>query len=157
MDNESLVLYLRLRNVSTDLTFAPLDPYFDRGWHAKDSLRTPFKPLTLLEAGDKRFYGSSSDWYPRGRRQRAWVNGRVDEPVFLEPGRSLETFVSTDGRTPGLAEALAASDGPVLYRVHLRVGPVEHQGRQVPATAVIGVEVRPEDVKPPPPWWRPRR
>jgi hypothetical protein len=162
MEYPSLVLYLRLRNTS-EVAFAPLDPYFDRGWRSDDSKRTPFRPLTLLEAGEKRFYGSSSDWYPRDRPskdrawRRAWVNGRVDEPVFLEPGKSLETFVSTDGRTPGLAEALAAADGPVMYRVHMRVGPVEHQGRQVPATAVVGVEIRPDEVKPPPPWWRPRR
>src|SRR5262249_34741126 len=103
------------------------------------------------QAGDKQFYGSSSDWYPLGRsarlkQNRSWVVGRKDEAVFLKPGETLETFVSTDGRDPRVVGALAA-DEPLLYRVHLRVGLVEHRGREVPATAVIGVEVRREDIR----------
>jgi hypothetical protein len=150
MDHESLVVHLRLRNLSKDQTFAPLDPYFDRGW---ESTRKPPAPLTLLEVGDQKFYGSSSDWYPldrsvKDKRQynRSWVVGRQNEPELLRPGGVLETFVSTDGRDARVARALADLSGPAVYRVHLRIGLVENKGREVPATAIIGIEIDPKDI-----------
>src|SRR5262249_53128687 len=59
--HESLVLHLRLRNVSAASTFTPLDNYFDRNW--KKGRGAP--PLTLLEVGTRRFYGGPAEWSPR--------------------------------------------------------------------------------------------
>jgi hypothetical protein len=62
--HDSLVLYLSLRNVSTDLSFTPLDNYLDRHWKRGD----PSPPLTQLEVGsENRFVGGPANWFPRFR------------------------------------------------------------------------------------------
>ncbi len=181
MDFDSLVLHLRLRNTSSNLSFVPLDPYFDRGWlhegaaperpkddegpDALDRYRQASNdhwekgkgspPLTLLEVGDRRFFGSSSDWYDRKRaaaenRRRAWVEGRLDKPPYLGPGETVETIVSTDGRDPRLDDALRNAQGPLLYRIHLRRGLVRRtRGDEVSATAVVGVPFTTQDIQTP--------
>jgi hypothetical protein len=185
MSHDSLVLHLRLRNCSSEYAFVPLDPWFDRGWphrgapperpgddegpdalsryqqasnefweHGKES-----PPLTVLEVGERRFFGSSSDWYERNDAasknfRRAWVDGRKDDPQhpeYLKPGDSVDTFVSTDGRDPRLNEVLKTASDPLLYRIHVRRGLVTRtKGDKMPATAVIGVTFSTSDIHPPP-------
>jgi hypothetical protein len=181
MDFDSLVLHLRLRNTSEHLSFVPLDPYFDRGWahegappvrpreddgpEALERYRQASNqywekgkgspPLTVLEVGERRFFGSSSDWYDRkrsaaGNYHRAWVEGRLDKQPYLKPGETLETFVSTDGRDPRLDDVLSSTQGPLLYRIHLRRGLVQRtRGDEISATAVIGVTFSTQDIQAP--------
>jgi hypothetical protein len=186
MDFDSVVLHLRLRNTSSNSSFVPLDPYFDRGmrhpgavparpaeadgpdalaryeegsngyWEKWTDKKVGYPqggpPLTLLEVGERRYFGSSSDWYERNRDpglrlRRAWVEGRSDLPQYLDPGKTLDTFVSTDGRDSRLQEQLKTYHGPLLYRVHLRRGLVTRSdGKQVSATAVIGVRFTTDDI-----------
>jgi hypothetical protein len=186
MDYHSLVLHLRLRNRSTDYAFVPLDPYFDRGWRHRDAppkrpdndegpdVLSRYQkvsneywetgegaaPLTFLEIGERRFYGSSSDWYPRDRERnrksdvkyfRAWVDGRKDNPPYLKPGEEMETVVSTDGRDPRLDEVLKTASEPLLYRIHVRRGlGTRPKGDKIPLTALIGVTFSTSDIHPPP-------
>src|SRR6185437_6270367 len=95
---DSLVLYLALKNLSSDHAFAPLDNYFDRYWKQGTDQLPPF---TQLEVGSKtRFYGGPAIWYPRGdtRHERQWVEGRkAVDPELLQPGEEKEFFVCTDG------------------------------------------------------------
>ena len=98
---DSLVLYLALKNLSSEYAFAPLDNYFDRFWNPTMDQLPPF---TQLEAGDKaRFYGGPAKWFPRGikDKKRQWVEGRkaVDADL-LQPGEEKEFFVCTDGQDP---------------------------------------------------------
>ncbi len=146
----SLVLHLRLKNVSEDQSFQPLDRFFDRRWEEGRSAGPP--PLTLLEAGPGwRFYGGPAEWHPRpgpGRDSDALpefnylMNGPepavdpVDRP--LDPGQSAEVFVCTDGNDPRAGE-LVRHPGPFLWRVEVRRGLVRIRGREVPAAAVVGV------------------
>lgn len=146
--NPSLVLYLRLRNVSKEYAFTPLDNYFDRFYQpgSGDS-----KPLTCLEIGNKRFYGGPGKWYPRDRDtkkkvSREWVEGRDNYPKDVPPGQADDTLVCTDGQDPRVMAALADYSGALLWRVHLRRGVVEVGGREVPATTVVGVQFSTRDI-----------
>jgi hypothetical protein len=152
LPEDSLVLYLKIKNLASDYAFTPLDNYFDRNWKGVGPA-----PLTVLQAGDETFFGGPARWcslieYQNGKR-REWLDapGRKNvDRVGLGPGESMETLVCTDGNDPKIAKFLfgkevngrriGAYHGPLLWRVHLRRGRIYRDGRQYPATAVIGVK-----------------
>jgi hypothetical protein len=152
---DSLVLNLELENTSADSIFTPLDNYFDRKWQEGLEGQGP-PPFTFLEVGENRFFGGPAEWRPitgaganKGRRQ--WLAGRKEfDAVGLAPGEKLRTFVCTDGEDNNVALLLFGVDegkkrrepyrGPLLWRVQLRRGLINHRGRALSATAVIGVE-----------------
>jgi DNA-directed RNA polymerase subunit RPC12/RpoP len=155
LNGPSLVLHLRLENMSTDETFQPLDRFFDRKW--QDGKATA-PPLTLLEAGPKlRFYGGPAEWRPRSHARNINappefiylmggehpVADPIDRP--LGAGETSEVFVCTDGNDPRTTE-LARYRGEFLWRVHVRRGLVRVLDREVPAAAVVGVVFSDRDV-----------
>jgi phage FluMu protein Com len=151
--NDSLVLYLDLKNLSDDYAFAPLDNYFDRYWRAGED---PIPPLTLLEVSDKyRFYGGPAHWYPRGdpHNRREWVKGRRDQADLLQPGEEKQMFVCTDGYDDKAAAVLFGErlggkyDGPFLWRIRVRRGTVRVGEKDYSATAVIGVRFTHSDIR----------
>jgi hypothetical protein len=143
--HDSLVLTLKLRNVSADQAFAPLDNYFDRAWKPGMSLM----PLTYLEAGKHRIFGPAR-WVPPEKRRdeyTEYVEGRaLADPVGLKPGAEVEGQICTDGNSDEAARVLFGGPdappepGPFLWRVRLRCGLIEWRGRERSATTVIGVE-----------------
>lgn len=144
----SLVLHLRLANRSRDFCFAPLDSYFDRNYNPRSG---DSSPLTCLEIGTSTFYGGPAKWVPRDRDpnkrlRREWIESRTNIDARLDPGKSIETFVCTDGDDEKVLQALADSKDSLLWRVHLRRGLVRVDGRDVPATAIIGVPFSPRDI-----------
>jgi hypothetical protein len=153
--NDSLVLRLKLRNVSTDQAFAPLDNYFDRSWKPGQG----DLPLTHLEAAGRCFCGPAH-WHPqsdRGADRPEWLEGRAPtDAADLAPGAAMESYVSTDGndeeavrlllgerKTPGAPPPFL---GPFLWRVRLRRGLIEWDGKPRSATTVIGVEFTRSDI-----------
>jgi hypothetical protein len=157
--HDSLVLYLRLRNVAEDYAFTPLDNYFDRHWAGKGS-----PPLTVLQAGPANFFGGPAKWYPLSRPKRdwsprEWVEGRPNvDPDGLRPGEEKETFVCTDGQDARAALHLFGTDadgkqvkgpyrGALLWRVQLRRGLIAYKNRRLPAAAVVGVEFTEKDYR----------
>jgi hypothetical protein len=140
---DSLVLRLRLRNTASDYSFAPMDNYFDRRWDGKSG----DAPLTVLVAGEGVFFGGPAPWYRLDDRQNAreWVEGRQKVMPMLEPGKSMETFVCTDGDDPKVLAGVARHKGKLLWRVNLRRGLIDHKGRLLPAQCVVGVEFTAKD------------
>jgi hypothetical protein len=140
--HDSLVLTLKLRNVSDDQTFAPLDNYFDRHWKPGQG---PV-PLTHLVAGSHRLCGPARWNPPGGKDKTEWVQGRHRDLTGLKPGEEQQGFVCTDGDDPVAARALfgekgvPAEPGPFLWRVRLRRGLIDWNGQERSATTVIGVE-----------------
>ncbi|HEY7424226.1 MAG TPA: hypothetical protein VH682_08335 [Gemmataceae bacterium] len=147
---DSLVLYLSMKNLSSEYAFAPLDNYFDRRW---ESGQDQVPPLTQLEVGDKyRFYGGPAKWYPYGSGdRREWVVGRKGfDPDLLQPGEEKEFFVCTNGRdAKGILALFGVNDdkpvrpayhGQLLWRVRVRRGLVRIEDKQYSATAVVGVK-----------------
>jgi phage FluMu protein Com len=151
--NDSLVLYLNLKNLSDEYAFAPLDNYFDRYWRPGVDM---IPPLTLLEVGNKqRFYGGPAHWYPRGdaNNRREWVKGRRDQADLLQPGEEKEMFVCTDGYDDKAAAVLFGErpgeeyNGSFLWRVRVRRGLVRVGDKDYPATAVVGVRFSSSDIR----------
>jgi hypothetical protein len=148
---DSLVLYLSLKNLSSEYAFAPLDNYFDRRWEPGQD-QVP--PLTQLEVGDKyRFYGGPAEWYPRGdpNNRRQWVEKPPGfESDLLQPGEEKEFFVCTDGHDARGVRVLFGENhdergtlaylGPFLWRVRIRRGLVWIENKQYSATAVVGIK-----------------
>ena len=146
---DSLVLYLRMKNLSSEYAFAPLDNYFDRRYDG--GARPPF---TLLEVGDKyRFYGGPAEWYPLGdpNHRRVRVEGRNNVPDVLPPGEQKELFVCTNGYDEKAAAVLFGEKRPYrgsfLWRVRVRRGLVRFEGKEYSATAVIGVRFTDADIR----------
>jgi hypothetical protein len=132
----TLVLHLKIRNVSTDLEFKPMDVFYNRQWHEKDHSEPP---LTYLELGpDQRLYGGPAQFVPRGAQHQVVLGDNHDK--LLQPGEEMETFVCTDGFNALAAESVESYHGPLLWRVHLRRGLVRVNGHEKRAGAVIGVE-----------------
>jgi hypothetical protein len=115
----ALVLRLRLRNLSSDAIFAPLDEAFIRE-------RDHGSPESFIETGnDERIYifplAIQSEWSIRGQAF----------PV-LKPGESAETMVVSS------PEARGRAADPMTWRVRLRTGLDE--------TEVVGVQFRIADI-----------
>jgi hypothetical protein len=151
-DQETLALHLRLRNVSDDVYFKPLDSYFDRRW--KLSKPAGIMPYTFLTLGDKRFFGGPLDWQPhstakgdRFREPRMLVVGQ-DHDKELGPGEEMNTFICTDPQDRATATLDKLKDkGPYLWRFQVRRGLVQVGDRELSATAVVGVEFKRADVQ----------
>lgn len=140
--DDSLVLHLRLRNVSSDVVYSPTDPFFDRRW--KKGQAWGNRPYTYLEIGARRVYGGALPWTPsRPVAVRETVEGQAHRR--LQPGETLDTFVCTDP-DDHVAKLLAGHRGGCLWRVQLRRGLVAVRGRDLPATAVVGCEFAAADV-----------
>jgi hypothetical protein len=139
---ETLVLHLRLKNVSPDLTFYPTDPYFDRRpKYAAD------KPYTLVEVGDKKFFGGLIAFETEsGPYERSWVEGQESDNQPLKPGEARETVVVTRPRDE-VFDAVQKAKGRAVWRVQVRRGLVPFHGQEVPVTAVVGVEFTAADVQ----------
>jgi hypothetical protein len=146
--HESLVLHLKVTNLSDTFAFVPVEDFFDRKYSG-----TGVPPFTCLElAPDQRFYGGPGTWYPIGspqRLQREWVEGRQN--LVLKPGESAETFVCTDGNDTDLDKRLKDHEGELFWRVHVRCGPVRYHDNDVDklvaATAVVGVAFSDRDYR----------
>lgn len=139
----SLVLHLRVKNLSSQYAFAPLDAYFDR--RHDEGVREPWTFLEPVGSG-VRFFGGPAVWRPEKvskdeRVRREWIAGRPRILPYLEPGQEWETFICTDG-SKDLNDTIDRHKGLYRWRIHLRRGPVEVPGRSapVPASAVVAVE-----------------
>ncbi len=152
--DDVLVLRLTVRNVSEDVVFRPLDAFFVRQWKKREGQTLAGMPFTYLEAGEQRFFGGPVRWQP----PQPHLPGRLKDPVEivvgqdldreLRPGEEVKTFLCTDPYDP-VREELLRYRGPLLWRVQVRRGLVPVKGRDVPSTAVVGVEFTDADVKRP--------
>ena len=152
----SLVLHLKLRNISSNTVFQPMDSVFDRRWKQSNA-KSNTPPLTMLElvssAGGSRFlFGGPADFHrvpltpQSGGDLPQWVEGNHYTEV-LKPGEEMDTFVCTDGDDKTTTEAVDNHHGKLLWRVHLRRGIVPYNGRLVPVSTVVGVEFTDEDYR----------
>jgi phage FluMu protein Com len=159
--SDSLVLHLKLKNLSTEYAFVPLEDSFDRTWTGGKIPNMPpldAMPLTVLQAGSASFVGGPAGWRPRvvslameKKLERAWMEGRPSPKDVkpLLPGETQTTFTATNGQKETIITTLLAHKGDFFWRVHLRQGPIPIKGRDepVPSTTVVGVSFAAKDVK----------
>jgi hypothetical protein len=134
-----VVLTVRVKNVSPDLTFHPLDPAFNRKEAATDS------PPTALVVGKSTFAGGPIAWPFQKNVRRKYERAQADDDKPLAPGES-RTYVVTSDTRPEVIRAVQNARDTILWRVQVRRGLVEYRGREVPVTALVGVEFKASDV-----------
>lgn len=144
---ESLVLWLQLRNRSRDVLFKPMDRFFTRRWKPLKA-GAELMPFTMLVMGERTFYGGPTAWQPPARSDRfrdpvELIEGQ-NYDTELRPGEETTTFVCTDPDDHAAA-ALDKYDGQLLWRVQVRRGLLRWTTprgveREDPTTAVIGVQ-----------------
>ncbi len=152
---DSLILRLKLKNVSADQSFCPLDYYFNRKWKEKSRNSYP-PPFTLVQFGtekpEKSFFGGPANWLPlalAGSKKSQSPRETVEDENLdktLEPGDEMTAFLCTDGDDSS-AQAIFTHQGPMLWRLQVRRGLVPVGAKEIPATAVIGVEFGATDIK----------
>jgi hypothetical protein len=136
----ALVLTLRIRNRSSDLWIHPMDPAFTRRARGND------RPATGLEVGGQKFWGGAIDWPPTNQQfERVYERAQEADAVPLGPGEIRDYVVFTDTDAAVLSAVESAST-PLLWRIQVRRGLIEYRGKEIPVTAVIGVEFQRNDV-----------
>jgi len=142
-EGESLVLHLHLKNVSKDTSFRPVDPYWERKWEEDDPKRGTM-PYTYLSANNHN-YGGVLPWdarirrAPNGRLIGELLEGQEENQKILKPGEEMRTIIATLP-DKDLPRTLGRVKEPMVWRVQLRRGLVEHKGKEISTTAVVGVD-----------------
>ena len=132
---DALTLRLKVTNTSADLLIHPLDPAFNR--------KTTDKILTHLVVGKQTYYGGPVPW--PFRTARVYEESQEHDADPLRPGETREYTVCSDTNSRLLAEVKKTRE-PILWRIQVRRGLIDFKGREVPVTAVIGVEFKSEEV-----------
>ena len=139
---DSLVLHVRFRNCSNNVTFSPTDPYFERRWKGPSY---GSKPYTFLEIGYQRFYGGTIPW-KKGQllEDRERIEGQ--EFRLLRPGEEFTTVACSDP-TDSVFDVLESFHGYMTWRIQVRRGLARVGDREIPAAAVVGVRFMDRDIE----------
>lgn len=142
--SQAVVLTLRIRNASSDVVLHPMDPAFARKFAG---MTDEPKPGTTLEVGEKKYRGGAFSW-PRTSESspREFELAQQDDGTPLLPGQTRDYVVFTD-MDARIVKAVTTASEPMLWRVQVRRGFVELRGKEVPVTAIFGVEFRSSDVQ----------
>jgi hypothetical protein len=153
-----LLLTLKLRNTSRNVAFDPMPDAFLRYTGGGLAGNKPYTFLALGPAPDQCIYGAYLERLATPPRQ-----GRSFDGV-LRPGEEEVVQLRTDRKYKNrLERGLDGRRGEILWRVHVRRGFVLVKGRDVSATAVVGVRIDPAAIPraaedaflPPPPTLQP--
>ena len=140
---EAVVLTLKIRNTSDDLTLYPMDPAFTRLFTGTTG---EAKPGTALEVGKQVYRGGAIAWPWSDRIAREYEAAQEADATPLKPRESREYVVFT-APDPKIVREVRATAEPLLWRVQVRRGLIPVKGKDVPVTAIIGVEFRSADVQ----------
>lgn len=136
----AFVLHLKVKNTSDDLLIHPIDPAFNRKVIGNDVVGTG------LVVGKQTFWGGPIEWPFRGRIGRKYEAAQEADATPLQPGESREYVICTEPNSR-IVKAVREAKDSVLWRVQVRRGRIDFRGRDIPVTAIIGVEFKPTDVK----------
>ncbi len=135
-----LTLQLKFHNVSKDTAFDPLPPAFV---YYRPRSRFDLKPYTFLQVGAENAYGGNLEWVkPLPRKGFDGV---------LYPRQQGTLLLQTHPRYSRVVELLDHHKGSILWRVQVRRGFVDVNGKDVSATAIIGVRIDPSAIPQLPP------
>jgi hypothetical protein len=117
-----------------------MDPAFTRAARVDD------KPATRLVFDHQTIYGGAIRWPFGDRVKREYEEAQAGDYEPLNPGESREYVVFTNEDST-LASAIRKATGPLLWRIQVRRGLVEFKGKDVPVTAIIGVEFQASQIQ----------
>ena len=152
---ESLVMTLRVKNLSSDTTFHPNDPAFQRAIDTNQAMA----PYTALQIHRTLYHGTFR-WPPDTGTTEEFFDGQEADREPLKPGAERDTWVTVAPagvRTSGSLSLLRTLDDQkpeqaMLWRVQLRRGIMKMisdsgQEMDVSTTCVIGVGFKKEQIK----------
>lgn len=137
---KALVMTLDIKNTSPDLPIFPMDPAFTRREKKDD------QPITRLVTGKRTFYGGEIEWPLAAAVKKKIEVQQGNDAIPLRPGESREYVVFTAASTD-LIRTTEADRGPLQWRVQLRRGLIEYKGKDVPVTAIVGVDFKASDIR----------
>ncbi len=138
----ALVLTLDIKNTSSDLPIFPMDPAFTRRATKTD------QPITRLVVGPKTYFGGEIEWPLSNVYKKKSEVQQANDTIPLKPGESREYVVFTEASLDLVRTAETAKD-PLQWRVQLRRGLIEYKGKDLPVTAVIGVDFKGSEIRGP--------
>jgi hypothetical protein len=137
-----LELFLRARNEAAKIKFEPISDF----WIRYTPNKAGNEPYTFLESQSK----TMSPIFGGYLRYQKAFDGKADhaETYAIGPGEQSFMVLQTREtyRTPHVAK-IVKSDDAYLWRVQVRRGFVEKKGKNVSATAVIGVEFTASEIE----------
>jgi hypothetical protein len=137
---DALVLRMRVKNTSQDSPIYPLDPAFTRAAKMDD------RPAMRLAIGRQMLYGGAISWPFGERLKREYEEAQSLDDQPLKPGETRDFVVFTN-EDSSIAQVVKKATEPLLWRVQVRRGLIEYRGKDVPVSAIIGIEFRPSDVR----------
>jgi hypothetical protein len=149
---EALVLNVKLKNLSKDTEFRPLDLSFDYIWKEEKSHPISRLPYTHLEFNGKRYCGPFQ-WKASVTKNQPgqfagsdeYVEGQEEYNRVLLPGEEVKTAIVTDPADQ-VAGALRNYRGKLLWRVQVRRGLVHYKDRDISVAAVIGIQFDKDEI-----------
>ena len=136
----AIVLRLKIRNASDDLLIHPLDPAFNRRIVGTERVGTG------LTVGKQTIWGGAIGWPFPGNVIRVYESVQEADTAPLKPGESRE-FVVFSNSSASLVKTVKDARDALLWRVQVRRGRIDFDGKDLPVTAIIGVEFKAADVK----------
>jgi hypothetical protein len=143
--DQAVVLTLKIRNTSDDLTLYPMDPAFTRVFTGTTG---EARPGTSLEVGKQVYRGGAIAWPWSDKIAREYEAAQEGDATPLKPKETREYVVFT-AADPKIVREVKGTGEPLLWRVQVRRGLISVGGKDVPVTAIIGVEFRSSDVQTP--------
>ncbi len=141
----ALVLTLRVKN-NFEQSIYPMDPAFTRRSVGDD------RPITRLVVNKTTVLpGGALTWPPGAAVRKQYEQQQANDYTPLGPGETRDYVVFTDFRAQAQKLIRAAEESPDMlqWRVQIRRAPVKFRGREIPVTAVVGVDFKASDVKEP--------
>lgn len=141
-----LLLRLRIKNTSDDVTLHPTDPAFNARYPAK----TNELPYTGIFVGDKQYLGGPWFW-PDTQYERQYIEGQEDDDKPLGPKEERVYVIASTVDHKQIVEDLYTTKSGV-WHVQLRSGVLPFKDaagseRDVSVTSVIGVPFNYSDVQ----------
>jgi hypothetical protein len=139
--SKALVLQLRITNTSGEFSIFPMDPALTRKASSDDK-----QPATRLVVGKNIFYGGGIEWPVASKVKRKYEEQQEKDWTPLKPGESRDYVVFTDSDQK-ILKAVTDLNDTILWRIQVRRGLIAFKGKDIPVTAIIGVEFKSSDVK----------
>ncbi|MCI0379327.1 MAG: hypothetical protein L0215_17090 [Gemmataceae bacterium] len=124
VDDVELVLHLKVRNLSQEYLFHPMSEEFLRYAKGREL------PYTYLDWSQKRIFGGFLQFF----KDDELISGE------LAPGQTALVKITTVSEFKNDVPKILKSGEDLVWRVQVRRGFVDVRGKQISATAVIGVE-----------------
>lgn len=141
----NLQLSLRARNVSTDTAFEPIHDFFVNYKPSREADSTDGKPYSFVEAPTKNV-GNIYGGYLEYRKKLQGKETTMPSGV-INPNEEEIVVITTMDNYHLHVRSIVQSKEPYVWRVHVRRGLVRHNGKDVSATAVFGVEFTPQQIE----------